>query len=43
MPRLGPVASSSPDLARLPFDVLIRPPARLAIASRFNQVNTAAS
>jgi hypothetical protein len=38
MPRLGPAASSSPYLARLPFDVLTRPPARLATASRFNQV-----
>lgn len=38
MPCLGPVASSSPDLARLPFDVLTWLPARLAIASRFNLV-----
>lgn len=38
MPRLWPAASSSPVLARLPFDVLTRPPARLAVASCFNQV-----
>jgi hypothetical protein len=38
MPCLGPAASSSPVLARLPFDVLTRPPARLALASRFNLV-----
>lgn len=34
MPRLGPAASCSPSLARLPGDVLTASPVRLSIVSR---------
>lgn len=34
MPRLGPAASCSPSLARLPVDVLTASPVRLSMASR---------
>lgn len=43
MPRLGPAASCSPSLARLPLDVLTASPVRLSMAPRCTWSNPAMS